>query len=98
MVQWLSRFEHTKRHYLGSVTLIHDFGFGHGGSGYVVSQAAMDDFVGQNPGVANQYDIRTKAKCCGDYMFALAIKETANITAEQMASSLLRNSFELSLS
>ncbi|KAJ9143507.1 Glycoprotein-N-acetylgalactosamine 3-beta-galactosyltransferase 1 [Pleurostoma richardsiae] len=84
MVQWLRQMRPSKKRYLGSVTLINDFSFGHGGSGYVVSRAAMEESVGKNPGIANKYDVRAKSECCGDYLFALAVKETSKISVEQV--------------
>ncbi|KAK0724601.1 hypothetical protein B0H67DRAFT_482530 [Lasiosphaeris hirsuta] len=84
MVQWLSGLKASKKHYLGSVTLINDFSFGHGGSGYVVSQAAMKSFVGKNKGVGNAYDLRAKNECCGDYVFAMALKELSKVSIEQV--------------
>ncbi|GAB1318272.1 N-acetylgalactosaminide beta-1,3-galactosyltransferase [Madurella fahalii] len=84
LMQWLKQLDPTKKLYLGSVTLIHNFSFGHGGSGYIVSKAAMEDFVGKHPGVANEYDVRAKDECCGDYIFALALKAKTEVGVQQM--------------
>lgn len=84
LVQWLRQLDYRKKHYLGSVTLISNFAFGHGGSGYIVSQAAMEEFVGRHPGVGNQWDMRTKDECCGDYIFGLAMMNTTNIGVRQV--------------
>ncbi|KAK4235567.1 glycosyltransferase [Achaetomium macrosporum] len=84
LMQWLKKLDPTKKLYLGSVTLINNFSFGHGGSGYIVSKAAMDEFVGKNPGVANEFDMRAKGECCGDYIFALALKNKTEVGVQQM--------------
>ena len=86
LMEWLKKLDPNKKLYLGSVTLIHDFHFGHGGSGYIVSKAAMADFIGNHPGVANKYDVRASKECCGDYMFALALKENTGVGVQQMVS------------
>jgi hypothetical protein len=84
LMQWLKELDPTKKLYLGSVTLINDFTFGHGGSGYLVSKATMEDFVGKHPGVANEYDLRAKNECCGDYIFALALKAKTDVGVQNM--------------
>ncbi|KAK0705822.1 hypothetical protein B0T21DRAFT_299118 [Apiosordaria backusii] len=84
LVEWLKQLKPTKKVYLGSVTLINNFSFGHGGSGYIVSKATMEDFIGNNPGVGNQYDMRAKRECCGDYIFALALKDKTEVGVQQM--------------
>ncbi|KAL2017421.1 hypothetical protein VTK56DRAFT_2223 [Thermocarpiscus australiensis] len=84
LMEWLKRLDPTKKLYLGSVTLIHNFSFGHGGSGYLVSRAAMEAFVGKHPGVANEYDVKAKSECCGDYIFALALKDKTSVGVQQM--------------
>jgi hypothetical protein len=83
LVQWLRTLNPRKKLYLGSTTLINSFGFAHGGSGYILSQAAMNKLVGQNPGVANMYDKQAKNECCGDYLFAVALKKFAELTVQQ---------------
>ncbi|KAI1084591.1 hypothetical protein F5B20DRAFT_591626 [Whalleya microplaca] len=83
LVQWLRRLDSWKKHYIGSVALIDDFRFGHGGSGYLLSGAAMKDFVGNHSGVANKFDLRIKDFCCGDYMMGIALNETIGLEVEQ---------------
>ncbi|KAK4101309.1 glycosyltransferase family 31 protein [Parathielavia hyrcaniae] len=84
LVQWLGTLDPTKPLYLGSATVINNFNFAHGGSGYIVSKAAMDEFVGKHTGVGNEYDVRAKNECCGDYLFALALKAKTEVTVQQM--------------
>lgn len=86
LVQTLHRLDPTKERYLGSPTLIGNTPFAHGGSGYVVSGAAMKEFVWKNPGVANSFDVRITTECCGDYMFAVALNETIGVTVDSIVS------------
>ncbi len=39
---------------------------------------------GKNPGVANEYDVRAKDECCGDVLFAQALKNKTDIGVQQM--------------
>lgn len=84
LMQWLKKLDPTKKLYLGSVTMIGGFHFGHGGSGYLVSQAAMKEMVVEHPGIANKFDVRAKSECCGDYIFALALKDTTDVGVQNM--------------
>ncbi|KAH6606752.1 glycosyltransferase family 31 [Trichoderma cornu-damae] len=79
IVQWLDKLDHTERMYLGSAAFLRGFPFGHGGSGYVVSSAAMHDFFQGKNNVANRWDEATRSQCCGDFMFAKALKETTGV-------------------
>ncbi len=83
LVQWLAQLRSWKPLYIGSVSMINDSPFAHGGSGYILSQAAMSSFVGQHPTVANQFDERAKHECCGDYVLSNALRETTGISVEQ---------------
>ncbi|KAH0433161.1 hypothetical protein CcaCcLH18_06048 [Colletotrichum camelliae] len=79
LVQWLKKLNPKNKHYLGSVTMIRNFIFGHGGSGYIISQAAHRDMIAGKEKVGNQWDVRASKECCGDYIFALAMKENADV-------------------
>lgn len=82
LIQWLSTLDPSEKRYFGSATTLNGFLFGHGGSGYILSRAAMKDFVGNNPGVASRYDAQTKDVCCGDYMIGKALKDTIGVSLE----------------
>jgi hypothetical protein len=84
VLQVLKRYKHDERRFFGNINLVGDYRFGHGGSGYIVSHALMDAFIGQNPGVANEYDEGMHKECCGDYMFSRALKEKTGFGIEQM--------------
>lgn len=86
IVQMFRKLDPTRPRYLGSPTMIGGHPFAHGGSGYAVSRAAMMEFAGQNPGIANKYDPQVKDVCCGDYMFAISINETIGLTVESLVS------------
>ncbi|KAF6822466.1 hypothetical protein CMUS01_11071 [Colletotrichum musicola] len=84
LVQWLKKLNPKNKHYLGSVTMIRNFVFGHGGSGYIVSQAAMHDMIHGKEKVGNQWDVRASKECCGDYIFALAMKDNADVNVHNV--------------
>ncbi|KAK4149948.1 glycoprotein-N-acetylgalactosamine 3-beta-galactosyltransferase 1 [Chaetomidium leptoderma] len=84
LMRWLKKLDPTKSLYLGSVTLINKFRFGHGGSGYLISKAAMESLAGKHRGVANEFDVRAKSECCGDYVFGLALKNKTDVGVQQM--------------
>ncbi|OLN93286.1 hypothetical protein CCHL11_08326 [Colletotrichum chlorophyti] len=84
LVQWLKNLNPKNKHYLGSVTMIRNFVFGHGGSGYIVSQAAMHDMIADRKNVGNKWDVRASKECCGDYIFALAMKDGADVNVHNV--------------
>ncbi|TEA22600.1 hypothetical protein C8034_v002939 [Colletotrichum sidae] len=84
LVQWLKKLNPKNKHYLGSVTMVRNFIFGHGGSGYIVSQAAMHDMIAGKEKVGNQWDVRASKECCGDYIFALAMKDNADVNVHNV--------------
>lgn len=86
LVEWLKQLKLIKKVYLGSVMLINNFSFGYGGLGYIVSKVIMDDFIGNNLGVGNQYDMRVKCECCGDYIFVFVFKDKMEVGVQQMVS------------
>ncbi|KAI1214372.1 glycosyltransferase family 31 protein [Annulohypoxylon truncatum] len=81
LAQWLRQLETLpkERYYIGSVALTNEFRFAHGGSGYILSQWTMKEFVGNHSGIANQYDMKAKESCCGDVVLALALNETIGV-------------------
>ncbi|PTB46307.1 glycosyltransferase family 31 protein [Trichoderma asperellum CBS 433.97] len=80
MLRWLEKMDHTGPMYIGNKASVGDTHFGDGGSGYVVSNIAMRDLFEGKHNVANRWDEATKSHCCGDLMFAKALKETAGIS------------------
>lgn len=86
LVEWFKHLDPTKPVYFGSVALLGDFRFGHGGSGYAVSKAGMKKMFDGKGKVANKYDEKATTTCCGDYLFAYAIKEEAQLDVQNMVS------------
>lgn len=80
MLRWLERLDHTDPMYIGSKTSVGNSHFGDGRSGYVVSNRAMRGFFENEHNVANRWDEATKRHCCGDLMFAKALKEATGIS------------------
>jgi hypothetical protein len=77
LVEWLSKLNPTKPLYLGSEVFIGDNAFAHGGSGYVLSSAAMYKLLGpeQPQGLAAKWDLEMHNHCCGDLALAIALKD-----------------------
>ncbi|PHH63288.1 hypothetical protein CDD81_6145 [Ophiocordyceps australis] len=82
LMQWLERLDAADRHYIGSVAYVGNFPFGHGGSGYLVSQATMRTMFDGQANVANRWDQRVTRECCGDYVFSLALHNETGIDVE----------------
>jgi hypothetical protein len=84
LVEFLSRLDSSKTLLMGSrIFGANDLAFAHGGSGYIVSRAALDELVGRNPGIGNKYDHEVSGECCGDLMFAKALSETSGVQVAQ---------------
>jgi hypothetical protein len=75
LLLWLERLDPTELIYLGSPTYVNNQEFGHGGSGVILSGAAMAKVFDGPPGVAAQYNIQTKDESMGDYMLMRALKD-----------------------
>ncbi|KAL3425375.1 glycosyltransferase family 31 protein [Phlyctema vagabunda] len=77
LVAYLKRLDHTKPLYLGSGLSIGAQTFGHGGSGYVISHAAMNKLLepSQPEDLAAAWDLRMDEHCCGDLAVAIALQE-----------------------
>lgn len=86
MAQWLKRLDPTEPHYLGSMAFYGDIPFGHGGSGYLVSRAAMQGLFDGKENVANNWDEATIDSCCGDVMFAQALKNETGLSVNNTVS------------
>ncbi|GJN74520.1 hypothetical protein PLICBS_008611 [Purpureocillium lilacinum] len=82
MMKWLSKLNPKQPLYIGSVAYVANFPFGHGGSGYLVSQAAMHKLFHGKNGVANRWDERATHECCGDFMFSLALHTETGVSVQ----------------
>lgn len=75
LLQWLAKLDPTKSYYMGSPAWINDMPFAHGGSGYVLSNAALKaavELIDSNK--AHYYGLATD-ECCGDYIVGRLFKE-----------------------
>lgn len=84
MVPWLKSLRPSDKHYLGSAALYGDLAFAHGGSGYVLSQAAMREMFEGKKEVANRWDEAASENCCGDVVFAMAVQEETGVWVNNM--------------
>ncbi|KAH7320073.1 hypothetical protein B0I35DRAFT_227756 [Stachybotrys elegans] len=84
IVEWLKRINPAERHYLGSVAYVGSTPFGHGGSGYLVSKASMQAMFEGQENVANKWDERITHECCGDFMFAVALKNETDVDVKNV--------------
>lgn len=66
---FLNKLKSDKPYYIGSPTYL-DIEFAHGGTGYIISQAAMERGVGRHPDISLRYDKDVRGICCGDRMIA----------------------------
>ena len=74
--QWLKRLDPSEKLYLGSKVDIGVPPFAHGGSGYLLSSAAMAELVGKDAvEVAARYDANAIGACCGDQELARILFE-----------------------
>ncbi|MCJ1234400.1 hypothetical protein MMC14_002361 [Varicellaria rhodocarpa] len=64
---FLNKFDSKKPYYIGSPTYL-DIEFAHGGTGYIISQKAMQVAVGKHQDIAQKYDKNVQSICCGDAM------------------------------
>ena len=77
LATFLSRLDSSKPYYIGSAVSMGGIDFAHGGSGYVLSNAAMNRLLGpeMKEGVAAKWDAKMKGHCCGDVALGEALKE-----------------------
>ena len=75
LVPFLSKLDHNQKLYFGSPTYIANLEFAHGGTGYVISHAAIKAVMESKPNIGKDYDSFAKDQCCGDYVLARALKD-----------------------
>jgi hypothetical protein len=75
LLAWLRRLDPTKELYLGSLSYINEKPFAHGGSGILLSRAAMETFAVTHNGTAARWDSKMFDNCCGDWVFGQAMLE-----------------------
>ncbi|KAL2065533.1 hypothetical protein VTL71DRAFT_3203 [Oculimacula yallundae] len=75
LITWIQRLDPSKKSYMGSLALINELPFAHGGSGYLMSREAMRTFAVTNNGTAAKWDSKMHDECCGDWVLAQVLKE-----------------------
>ncbi|KAG9694991.1 putative plasma membrane ferric-chelate reductase, partial [Aureobasidium melanogenum] len=90
LMQWLQRFDPSEPLYLGRGEPMKKeegdgFYFAHGGSGFVLSRAAMYDFCVTKKGLASRWDARIPDLWFGDYVVAKALKEELDLNLTSAA-------------
>lgn len=78
LMDYLEKLDPNTPLYLGCAIYLGDTMFNHGGSGVVLSRAAMQKLFDQFPDIVNETEEEALATCCGDYMVAYALLK-ANI-------------------
>jgi len=67
LVKWLKGYDSTKSLYMGSAVQMGNTMFAHGGTGYVISNAAMNKLLGpERTGLASSWDLRLRNECESD--------------------------------
>ncbi|KAH6682836.1 hypothetical protein B0J14DRAFT_468567 [Halenospora varia] len=75
LLTWLETMDPNKKSYFGSEVSIDGTRFAHGGSGIIMSRAAVYEVVVEHNGTAAKWDPLTHEKCCGDLVLGEALKE-----------------------
>jgi hypothetical protein len=73
LVQWLKRLNPDKLIYSGSQNSLGDVGFAHGGSGILLSRAAVRKLHDNYASHEAQWENATMESCCGDAVLAQAL-------------------------
>jgi len=75
LLLWLERLDPSQPLYIGSPTSVNGESFAHGGSGVILSGAALSKFAEGDPGVAARYDEAMKNEQFGDFMLMKALRD-----------------------
>lgn len=76
VISYLSSFDASKPHYLGSYAAKSDVIFAHGGAGFALSRGAWEQSFGSTKeSLTSKYYQYTKDHCCGDQVLALALRD-----------------------
>lgn len=70
LVLWLQKLDHTEPIYAGAQVLIGDTEFGHGGSGFLLSDTAAKAFMEEYTARQEHWDTIIVGDCCGDKVMA----------------------------
>ncbi|KAM5439022.1 hypothetical protein McanMca71_002069 [Microsporum canis] len=75
LVAWLENFDSSKPHFLGHQMQIGDIIFAHGGSGFVLSRAALERVVEYHSSRVKEWDTLTDDHWAGDAILGKALKD-----------------------
>lgn len=75
LLLWLKRLDPSEPLYLGSPTYANFEAFAHGGSGIILSGAAISKVLDNDPDLAARYDVLMMHEHFGDYVLMRALKE-----------------------
>ncbi|KAK8108326.1 uncharacterized protein PG998_010339 [Apiospora kogelbergensis] len=75
MLEWLSKFDHRQPHYLGKHMYIGDVLFGHGGSGFALSNPAMQKVTQKWRENKAEIEAYTAQEWAGDMVLGKVIKD-----------------------
>ncbi|KIW09025.1 uncharacterized protein PV09_00919 [Verruconis gallopava] len=76
LMPWLNKMNHTQLIYAGAPVMIGDFELAHGGSGIVLSNAAMEKLHNRSLERLDGWEEATGNRCCGDQILAEALKDS----------------------
>lgn len=79
LMDYLNQLNSSLPLYIGEIQYLGGAPFAHGGSGVILSRAAMELSVGSHPEWVNSMEEHTRSVCCGDYMVAYMLKKV-NVT------------------
>jgi hypothetical protein len=74
LIEWVKRLDPSKEMFIGSIAVIGDTSFPHGGSGVLVSREGMRNLVVRHNGTAAAWDPNMHKHCCGDLVIGKVIK------------------------
>ncbi|KAF4343933.1 glyco n-acetylgalactosamine 3-beta-galactosyltransferase 1 [Fusarium beomiforme] len=75
VLRYLSSFDWTAPHYLGSYAFMANVTFAHGGSGFALSRGAWEMSFGKNSRLVEDFSDYTRQHGCGDHILGHALRE-----------------------
>lgn len=75
LMDYLSHLNASDPLYIGEIQYLNGVPFAHGGSGVVLSRAAVEQSLGVHPHWPNEMEEHARSVCCGDYMVAYMLRK-----------------------
>lgn len=79
LMDYLSTLDPARPYYIGNHQVLGEASFAHGGSGVVLSRAAMNASVGAHPHAVHGLERETLDVCCGDFMVAELLRRYGGV-------------------